>query len=136
MKNSNGIPKMASEQSEHSELCFHNFYVRYVHPNYYRPIKMHRHHRFVTFYSIPPHPRLWWFDFLRLRSGQVAHHPEPIEGRDFQPTLLRISLRSTLGFRFAQSPQRGEVCPEGWQERAGFISEIASSLRSSQRQLI
>jgi len=34
---------------------------------------------------VPPLPRLRWFDFLQDEpSGQVAHHPELVEGRDFQ----------------------------------------------------
>ena len=39
----------------------------------------------VFIIEITLHSRQGWFDFLRLTSGHVAHHPEPIEGRDFQP---------------------------------------------------
>jgi hypothetical protein len=38
---------------------------------------------------LPPHPRLWWFDF--------AHHPELVEGRDFQPNRLPQGRRNLGG---------------------------------------
>jgi len=44
-----------------------------------------------------PSPRLWWFDF--------AHHPEPVEGRDFQPNpAMHFASLNPMGFTALNLP--------------------------------